>query len=79
MFFYPYVPLMPPLAGRVSLTPFNIFVPGYTTLGQYVEAYLEVVRDADWVVVDVPTTNPRLLRNVSPGRKERGPAGEAGA
>ena len=66
VFYYPYIPLMPVLAGRVGVTPFDVYVPGYTTAAQYARACRDLMRDGQWVVVDVPATNPRLLKLIFP-------------
>ena len=78
VFFYRYLPLMPPLAGRVSLTPLDIYVPGYTTAARYAEACRVVMREADWMVEDVSATNPKLIRNVfAAARREAPPEKQA--
>jgi hypothetical protein len=66
IFYYPYLPLMPVLAGRVGVAPLDVFVPGYTTAAQYDATCRAVIRDAQWVVIDVPMTDPRNMRQQFP-------------
>ncbi len=66
IFYYPYIPLTPALAGRVGVTPFDVYMPGYTTAAQYARACRDLMRDAQWVVVDAPGTNPRLMKLIFP-------------
>lgn len=51
IFFYPYSPLLPYLAGRVQVSRYDLFLPSYTTVEQYRNACLSVMRDADWLLL----------------------------
>jgi hypothetical protein len=52
VFFYPYMPLMPYLAGRQQTSRFDVFAPDYTASAQYFEACDAVSRRAQWVILD---------------------------
>ena len=71
--YYPYMPLAPVLAGRVGVTSFDVYVPGYTTPAQYAQACREMMRGAQWVVVNVNWTDPRALKQVFPALRDGDP------
>ena len=66
VFFYPYMPMFPYLAGRQQVSKYDIFVPFYTTDRQYGEACADVLRDAALVMVDWRYADMERLRTIYP-------------
>jgi hypothetical protein len=66
IFSYPYLPMLPYLAGREQVAALDVIVPGYTTPQQFSETCARVVRDARWLVVDRTWSDPRRLRALFP-------------
>jgi hypothetical protein len=53
-FFYPWDAMVAFLTGRKHVSKYDIITPYYTTPVQYQEACRDAVRDASWVVIDLP-------------------------
>ena len=66
IFFYPYMPLVPVLAGREHAASVDVFVPSYTTQNQYSQACRQALARARWVVFDRQWTDPHFLKLVFP-------------
>ncbi|HKR89944.1 MAG TPA: hypothetical protein VJS38_17375 [Phenylobacterium sp.] len=66
IFFYPYMPLVPVLAGREHAASVDVFVPSYTTPNQYSQACRQALARARWVVFDREWTDPHFLKLVFP-------------
>ncbi len=73
-FFYPYMPMAPYLTARRHVAAFDMIMPGHTTPTQYHAACVQVLSDADWVVVDRAWTDPQRLRAIFPSVREPRPA-----
>ena len=48
-------------------------LPGYTTVEQYREVCLQVIRDARWLVIDRSWTDSRVLRAFYPNMRDPDP------
>jgi hypothetical protein len=66
VFFYPYMPLVPVLTAQEHVASVDIFVPGYTTPRQYIEACRQVSERARWVVFDRGLSDPNALKSIFP-------------
>jgi hypothetical protein len=66
IFFYPYMPMMPFLAGRNHAAKYDIFLPWYTLPSQYHDACLSVTRHASWLVIDHAWLGPGKWKEVFP-------------
>ena len=53
-FFYPWDAMLAFLTARKHVSKYDIITPYYTTPVQYQEACRDAVRDASWVVIDLP-------------------------
>ena len=53
-FFYPYDAMLAFLTARKHVSKYDLITPYYTTPVQYQEACRDAVRDASWVVIDLP-------------------------
>jgi hypothetical protein len=73
-FFYPYMPMMPFLTARNDVSPYDLFVPGYTLPSQYHETCIAAMRRAHWVVIDRKWTDPRTLTGLFPMMQNARPA-----
>jgi hypothetical protein len=65
-FFYPYVPMLPFLAGREHVAKHDIFIPGYTLPSQYNDTCLSVMRRAEWLVIDRAWIGAKAWKSVFP-------------
>ena len=65
-FFYPYNPMLPYLTGRRHTAPLDVMVPGYTDAAQFRATCVQVVREAQWLVIDVVWIDPVVIRAVWP-------------
>jgi hypothetical protein len=72
-FFYPYSPMLPYLTGRRHVAALDVMVPGYTTAAQYRAVCRQVVRDAQWVVLDRTWSHPDVLRALFPSMRDPDP------
>ena len=72
-FFYPYSPMLPYLTGRRHAAPLDVMAPGYTDVAQYRATCLQVVREAQWLVVEVAWTDPVVIRTVWPALRDPDP------
>lgn len=75
VFFYPYMPMSPYLAGRQQVSKYDVFLPFYTTDRQYGEACADTLRDASLVLVDWWHADMENLRAIFPAM----PAGRTAA
>ena len=66
IFFYPYMPLVPVLAGREHVASVDVFVPSYTAPNQYSQACRQALARGRWVVFDRTWTDPHFLKVVFP-------------
>jgi hypothetical protein len=66
VFFYPYMPAVPFVTRRDQVGSYDIFLPYYTTKGQYQDAAAAVSRDAGWVVYDKRDSDPRHMKEIYP-------------
>ena len=66
VFFYPYDPVLPFLSGRRHPVALDLFVPQYTTEAQYHDSCLQVMRNAEWVVIDSEISQPAFYRAIFP-------------
>jgi hypothetical protein len=71
--YYPYMPLAPVLAGRVGVTPLDVYVPGYTTRTQYAQACRALMLTGQWAVVNVDWTDAKALKLVFPALRDGNP------
>ncbi len=53
-FFYPWDAMLAFLTARKHVSKYDIITPYYTTAVEYQEACRDAVRDASWVVIDLP-------------------------
>lgn len=72
-FFYPYLPMLPFLTDRHHVARYDIFVPGYTTPAQYLEACVAVLRHATWVIIDRRSADPGFLKAAFPAMHDAAP------
>ena len=77
VFFYPYDPMLPYLAGRKHVATLDVFAPGYTSKTQYATVCREMLRQAQWVVFDYLWTDPKFLKVVFPAMKDGSPPEKA--
>jgi hypothetical protein len=68
-FFYPYSPMLPYLTAREHVAPLAVMLPGHTTIEQYRDVCLRVIRDARWIVIDRSWTDPLFLQMVYPSMR----------
>ena len=66
VFFYPYDPLLPVLAGRRHPARLDLLVPQYSTVSQYYETCRDVMASAQWVVIDIEISKPSFYPKVFP-------------
>jgi hypothetical protein len=64
--YYPYIPLMPFLVGRPQAIAYDVFVPQYTTEGQYQNTCADIASNIDYVVWDRWESDLQILRTVYP-------------
>ena len=72
-FFYPHVPMLPYLAARRHVAPLDLMVPGYTTPAQFRDTCVRVLREAQWVVLDLRGMNTAMLRSLYPSLADPNP------
>jgi hypothetical protein len=73
VFFYPYDPVLPFLTGKTHPARIDILVPEYSTPEQYRDTCAEIMRSADWVVVDHKISAPSFYRAVFPAMRNPSP------
>jgi hypothetical protein len=73
-FFYPYDAMLPYLTERRHAARLDIFLPEYTTAGQYLESCAAVLARARWVVIEKAWFDPKFLKGVFPGITDPSPA-----
>jgi hypothetical protein len=72
-FFYAHVPMLPYLAARRHVAPLDVMVPGYTTPAQFRDTCVRVLREAQWVVLDLRGMNTATLRSLYPSLADPDP------
>src|SRR5262245_3803234 len=72
-FFYPYSPMLPYLTGRRHAAPLDVMAPGYTDVAQFRASCVQVVREAQWLVVDRLWINPVFIRDTWPALRDPNP------
>ena len=72
-FFYPYIPMMPFLTARHDVTPYDIYVPNYTTPSQYQDACMAVMQHASWIVIDRFQADPKFWAFGFPAMRDTRP------
>jgi hypothetical protein len=72
-FFYPYSPMLPYLTGRRHAAPLDVMAPGYTDAAQFRATCVQVVREAQWLVVDLVWTHPVFIRKTWPALRDPDP------
>ncbi len=66
VFFYPYMPMLPYLAGRQQVSKYDVFLPFYTTDQQYGEACADILQDASLAMVDWRYADMERLHTIYP-------------
>ena len=72
-FFYPYSPMLPYLTGRRHAAPLDVMAPGYTDAAQFRATCVQVVREAQWLVVDLVAIHPVVIRATWPALRDPNP------
>ena len=72
-FFYPNMSLVPYLTARRHIAQLDMIIPGFTTPAQYRDVCARVVADAQYVVIDLPWTDPANILRVHPATIDTNP------
>ncbi|MEO9132840.1 MAG: hypothetical protein ABI240_16770 [Sphingomonas sp.] len=73
VFFYPYDPLLAVLAGRRHPARLDLLVPQYSTASQYFETCRDVMKGAQWAVIDIAISKPSFYHGVFPAMGDPSP------
>lgn len=73
VFVYPYDPMLPFLTGRTHPARLDILVPQYSPPSQYRETCIEVMRSAQWVIVNMAVLTPAFYAKVFPAMDNPSP------
>src|SRR5947209_5950395 len=72
-FFYPYGPMLPYLTGRRHAAALDVMTPGYTDPAEFRATCVQVVTEAQWLVVETGWTHPVVIRGVWPALRDPDP------
>ena len=72
-FFYPYGPMLPYLTGRRHAAALDVMTPGYTDPAEFRATCIQVVTEAQWLVVETGWTHPVVIRGVWPALRDPDP------
>ena len=72
-FFYPYSPMLPYLTGRRHAAALDVMTPGYTDPAEFRATCVQVVREAQWLVVERGWTHPVVIRALWPALRDPDP------
>jgi hypothetical protein len=72
-FFYPYSSLLPYLTGRRHAAALDVMIPGYTIAEDFRRTCVQVVTEAQWVVMDRQLSDATVLRKIYPAMRDPDP------